>query len=186
MDGFLARILWRNQFRQLSHFQLDISSQFTDSGLNLLTTGTQNTGFDGAGEQISGDIYYDKNLEASYRFGSSSSTYDVQASIRDEDYETLPQDRRTRRLIFGYEYRYSVTTTYSSQLQYQHYDNLDVDQIYRERSASLSMNYRVSRNYTLRFEYSLNNRDSNILTGEYNENRILFSFFYGNDPGSYR
>ena len=186
VDGFLARMIWRNQFRQESYFQLDASSQYTDSGLDLLSSGAQNDQFDRVGEQISGDIFYDSRLEATYSFGLAASSYTIQASYREEDYEVLLQDRRSRGLRIGYEYMYSPTLTLTGQLQYRKYMNLDVDQTDRERTGGIALNYRISRNYTLRTEYNLNTQESNIPTAEYDENRILLVFFYGRDPGSYR
>jgi hypothetical protein len=71
-------------------------------------------------------------------------------------------------------------------LRYRKYLYLDVDQTDRERSASIGLNRRLTRNYTLRMEYTLNTQESNIPAAEYSENRILVVFFYGMDPGSYR
>jgi hypothetical protein len=186
VDGFLARLIWQNQFRLDSYFRLDASSQYTDSGLDLLTTGTQSTEFDRFGEQITGDIFHDQRLEGIYRFGNVRSSYDIEASYRKEDYEVLLRDRRSRGLRIVYERIYSSTVTLTGQLRYRKYLYLDVDQTDRERSASIGLNRRLTRNYTLRMEYTLNTQESNIPAAEYSENRILVVFFYGMDPGSYR
>ncbi len=186
VDGYLARLLWQNQFRESSYFLLNAGSGYTDSGFDLLTSGAQNPEFERAGTQISADIYYEKKIEATYHFAINASSYDFQINYRDEDYEVLLQDRITSGGNFNYAYMYSPTTTLSAQFRYQKYNNLDIDQLDRQRIGSLAMNHRVSRNYTLRLEYVLNTQESNISSLNYDENKIFASFFYGRDPGSYR
>jgi len=186
VDGYLARLLWHNQFREYSYFRLNALSQYTDSSLNLLSSGAQTIQFDRAGSQINGDIFKEQRIEAMYHFATSSSSYNVQARFSEEDYEVLPQDRLSRGANFNYTHILSRTTNLTAYLRYQKYVYRDVEQRDTQRVGGLSLNYRLSRKYTFRFEYTLNSQDSNVQIAQYDENRIFISFFYGLDPGTYR
>jgi len=188
VNGFLTHLVLRNQFRLDSYFQLDASAQYTDTAQDLLSSNSQtpNPQINLIGEQISGDIFYDRRVEMTYHLGSSINSYQLQLVYRDEDYEILLQDRRTHGARINHIYNYSTRITFNSFIQYQTYDNLDVDQLDKLALAGLAMDYRLSRNYTMRFEYNYSAQESTVPTSDYKENRILFSVFYGRNPRSYR
>lgn len=188
VSGFLTNIIMRNQFRMDSYFQLDASAQYTDTAQDLLASNSQSTNqqINLVGEQISGDVFYDRRVEMIYHLGSSINSYQFQLVYRDEDYEILLQDRRTRGARINYIYNYSTRLMFDSFIQYQEYDNLDVNRIDELTLGGLAMDYRLSRNLTMRFEYNYNEQVSTEATSDYTENRLLFSVFYGRNPRSYR
>lgn len=188
VDGFLMNLILRNQFRQDSHFQLDASAQYTDTAQDLLSSNVQTTTsqVNLVGEQVSGDVFYDRRVEMIYYLGSSINSYQLQLVYRDEDYEVLLQDRLTRGVRIDHTYNYSRVATFNSFIQYQTYDNLNVDQLDKLTLAGLAMNYRLSRNFTMRLEYNYNAQESTVSTFDYKENRMLVSLFYGRNPRSYR
>jgi len=186
IDGFLGRLLWRNQFRQQSYFQLDASTQFTDSARDLLLASDQQQQIGVIQEQISGDIFYDRRLEATYRLGSSINSYEMYLAYRDEDYEILLLDRITKTIRFNYENVQSSTLSISSYLQYREVEYIDAIQQDDEFNGSIALDYRLTRKYTLRLAYYRNSQDSTNPIYQYDENRIMLSFFYGTNPRYYR
>jgi hypothetical protein len=188
VNGYLTHLIVRNQFRLDSYFQFDASAQYTDTAQDLLSANSQtlNPQLNLVGEQISGDVFYDRRVEMIYHLGSSINSYQLQLVYRDEDYEILLQDRRTRGARINHTHNYSSRIIFNSFIQYQTYDNLDVDQLDKLTLAGLAMDYRLSRNYTMRFEYNYNAQKSTVVTSDYKENRILFSVYYGRNPRSYR
>lgn len=188
VEGFLANFILRNQFRLDSYFQLDASAQYTDTAQDLLTSYTQSTTsqVNLVGEQVSGDVFYDRRVEMIYHLGSSINSYQLQLVYREEDYEVLLQDRRTHGARIDHASNYSSVVTFNSFIQYQTYDNLDADQLDKLTLAGLAMDYRLSRNYTMRLEYNYNAQESTESTFDYKENRMLISIFYGRNPRSYR
>lgn len=188
VNGYLTHLILRNQFRLDSYFQFDASAQYTDTAQDLLSSSSQtpNPQLNLVGEQISGDVFYDRRVEMIYHLGSSVNSYQLQLVYRDEDYEILLQDRRTRGARINHTYNYSSRLILNSFIQYQTYDNLDVNQLDKLTLGGLAMDYRLSRNYTMRFEYNYNAQESTVITSDYKENRILVSVFYGRNPRSYR
>jgi len=187
VDGFLGRLLWRNQFAQQSYFQLDASTQFTDSARDLLLASDQQQLQLGViQEQISGDIFYDRRLEVTYRLGSSINSYEMYLAYRDEDYEILLLDRRTRTIRFNYEHVQSSTLSITSYLQYREFEYIDAVQQDEEFNGALALDYRLTRKYTLRLAYYRNSQNSTNPIYQYDENRIMLSFFYGTNPRYYR
>ena len=186
IDGYLTRFIWRNQFRAQSYFQLDASTQYTDSGQDLLSENEMNEEVDRTGTQVSGDIYYDKRVDAIYHFASGLSSYDIQLTYRNEDFELVPQDRVSRSSRINYNYLYSSTSQISGFLEHSENKSIDTSQVNKLNTGGLAIDYRLTRKYTFRFEYVYSSQESNVPTAEYDENRILVSFYYGINPQSYR
>ncbi len=186
VDGFLLRLIWRNQFRATSHFQLNAISQYTDTGQDLLGAGSADQQLNPAGEQISGDIFRDQRLYASYQLGFSSYNYQLLGMYREEDYEISQQDRITRSIQFTFDYMRSTRLNISTYIQFHQYENLNFIQTNDESSARFVINYRLTRDYSLRSEYLYRKQQSDIPDNEYAENRFLISFYYGRHPESYR
>ena len=186
VDGYLAKLLWRNQFRQQSFFQLDVSSQYTDSGLDLMTAGSFDRGIDLSGQQITGDIFYNKFIELTYHLNLAESSYEMQVLARNEDYETLLLDRDTIGIRLSYNYAFTNTLQFTSSLQQRDYEYIDIDQLDTEITGNLAIIYRITTNYTLGINYNYIDRESSNPALIYDENRLLISFYYGRHPGSYR
>lgn len=182
VNGFLGKLLWRNQFRDQSYFQLDLSAQYTDSGQDLLTYRPLVL----SSSQINGDLFYDRRAEATYNLSIYNSTYQLLVIYRDEDYETLPQDRTIKGVRLVYGYVASATLSYNSQIEYREYDNTDADRTDERLTGVLSATYRLSRDYTLQLQYNYLEQQSDIETSSYTENRVLLNFYYGRNPRSYR
>ena len=186
VDGFLTRLNFRRQFREQSFIQADMYLQYTDSGLDLSSGGSSGNELDLAGEQISGDIFYDKQFQLTYNLGSGISSYDMRAFVRDVDYEVILQDRRSKGIGLGHNYVVSELLQLNSFLQFNRYDYIDTNSIDNVLVGGLQINYRISREYTFRVNYNYIQQESDDSTSEYQENRVLLSFFYGRHPESYR
>ncbi|MCW8934275.1 MAG: hypothetical protein OQK98_06085 [Gammaproteobacteria bacterium] len=186
LDGFLGRIVLRNQFRQQSYFQLDASSQYTDTSQDLINQAQQNQQLELVENRLSGELFYDVRIEPVYHLGTSVNSYEIQGLYREEDYDVILQDRRSKGLRLNYGYTHSADFSLNSYLQYREYNYTDILQIDKETVFSISSNKRISRDFSFILEYSYVEQDSNVETAKYDNNRILFSFFYGRSPRSYR
>lgn len=182
LNGLLGRLQWRNQFRDQSHFELELSSQYTDTGQDLITYDPISM----SNSQINGDIFYDKRVEATYHLSYQSSTYEVLMLFRDEDYEILARDRRIKGIRLNYGHVYSTTLSMNAQVEFRTHDNIDVGQTDDRTSAVLSGVYRLSRDYTFQLQYNYLEQKSDVSTSNYKENRVMLSFYYGRNPRSYR
>jgi len=185
-DANLLRMTWVNQFRSQSFFTLDVSSQITDSGLDLQMSSSSEQEFDRTGTQISGDIYKANNIEAIYHIANGYRSLDFTLGFRDEDFEEVEQDRILKRFGFNFSYNYFTRVLISTLLQYEKVDNTDIQQLDEQITAGVSFDYRMSRNFTFRTEVTSIKNTSNVSTSEYDENRLLFSFNYSGNPQSYR
>ena len=174
VSGYLVRVTWRNQFREQSYFLLEASSQYTDSGLNLLTYGS----LDPLLSELNGDIFYDRRAIMTYRLVSGPSATELRVFLQDEDYEVVPQDRRITGAQLLNNYSYSPTVTFVTGLTYRKNDNYEVDQVDEERLATISIDYRVSRAYTWHLEFNRSEQESTEPTFTYDENRVILRFSY--------
>ncbi|VAW73197.1 hypothetical protein MNBD_GAMMA15-628 [hydrothermal vent metagenome] len=186
VDGFLGRFNWRRYFRTTSYVGINAYTQYTDTGLNLLTAGQQQRVVTAASEQVSGDIFYDKRIELSYQLGSVNRSINIRAEVRDEDYETQPLDRETVGGRINLSLNRSSILTVGAFAEYRKYDYLDQNRKDDDVRAGLDLNYRLGRTLTFSGRYTYNSRESTQDTSEYRENRVLFYIYYGNDPLSYR
>ena len=186
IDGYLTRLSWRNQFRRESYFQLNVSSQYTDSALDLMAARSFEQGLDLSAQQISGDVFYDSFIELIYHLTVKQSSYEIQVIFRNEDYEVLPLDSDTNGLRLNYNYIFSQQFQLTSSVQHQEYDYLDITQRDKEIAGNLAIIYRLSSNYTFSIAYNHIKRDSTNSALNYDENTLLISFYYGRHPGSYR
>ncbi len=186
IDGFLGRLNWRRYFRTTSYVDINAYTQYTDTGTNLLNAGEQNRAVDAASEQVSGDLFYDKRMELTYHLGTVNRSWNISAELRDEDYETEPNDRQTARGRVNFNVNRSAALTTGAFVEFTRYDYLDQNQKDNDSRVGLGLNYRLNRTLSLVGEYQYNNRESTDDASDYSENRVMFYIYYGRDPLSYR
>jgi uncharacterized protein (PEP-CTERM system associated) len=186
VDGFLGRMLLGRQIRTNARVDLEISSQYTDSGVDMLTAGSAPFVFDRTAEQVSGDIFLDNRIEARYTSGTSERSWGVYLILRDEDYEVLPQDRKSYGGRVDFRRGISESTYLNGYAQYRKEDYSELDQTNKDSELGLGLERRLTRLITARVDYILTSRNSDVAGLDYDENRILLLVYYGSDPNLFR
>lgn len=186
VDGFLARLTYLRQISSSVRLEIDAATQYTDSGVDLLTLGTSDLEIDRDNEQISGDVFYDQRIEARYTSGTSDRNWSLYGILREEDYEVLPQDRETQGLRLDIHRDLLSAWALNAHAGYTREKFTDINRTNRDSSLGLGVEYRLARRVTTRLDYYFNTRDSNLVGGDYDENRLVFLLYYGGNPTSFR
>lgn len=187
IDGFLGRLSLMRQIGFNTQFNIEASTQYTDSGTDLLMAGASPFELDRSNEQITGDIFFDRRIESRYRRGTSERNWEVHLLLRDEDYETLPRDRKTYSVRFLFHRGVGPSTYINGYALLRHEDYVETTQLDKDAEYSLGVERRLARNLTARLDYVFNTRDSTLVGGDYDENRVIFLIYYGRtNPRSFR
>lgn len=187
IDGFLGRLMLRRQVGVNTQLDLEASSQYTDSGVDLLMAGGAPFDLDRSNEQISGDVFNDRRIEARYRTGTPDRNWTAYVQLRDEDYDTLPSDRETQtfRLDFHRNITASLFLNGYALMRREEYTDIPL-RTDKDAEFSLGLERRLSRQITARLDYAYNTRDSSVAGFDYDENRVVFLIYYGSDPSTFR
>lgn len=186
VSGFLGRLSLGRQIRTNTRLDLDMSGQYTDSGMDLLTAGAAPFAFNRTGGQISGDVFFDQRMEARYHSGTPGSNWDVYLIARDENYEILPQDRKTTGLRLQVHRGVSGSLYLNGYGQYRREEYPELDQTNKDTEFGLGLEQRLARRISARLDYMINARDSNTTGMDYDKNRIIFLIYYGSNPQQFR
>lgn len=187
ITGFLGRVRWTRELGTTSYFEVVGYSQYTDSGLNLLTVGELDEALQLDSEQLSTDVFYDKRVEASYHRGTAGRSLTLSAFARDEDFEEETFNDRTS---FGGRIEgdraLMPRLTGNAFASYRRTKYVFDDTVQKDTAAGVGVDYRLSRKLTLAFDIIHNIRHSSGLGTDYDENRVLLLLYYGVDPYLYR
>lgn len=186
LDGFLGRVLLTRQVGVYTTLNLEISSQYTDSGVDLLTAGALPYALDLSNEQISGDLFYDNRIDARYYRGTADSNWGIHLQLRNEDYETLDLDRETAGLQFDMHRNLSASLYLNGYVLMRHEKFTELSRTNNDAEFSLGLERRMSRDITARLDYAYNTRDGSDVMSDYDENRITFLIYYGSNPATFR
>lgn len=186
VDGFLGRVTLGRQIRTNARLDLDLSAQYTDAGTDLLTTGGRSFAPNRTGTQVTGDIFFDRRVEARYRSGTTDRNWVAYVIARDEDYELTALDRRTRGLRFDVRRMLADAWYFNGHVQHRTEKYLDLGQTNKDSEIGLGLERQLTRKVTARLEYAFNTRNSDVVGGDYNENRVLLLVYVGGNPNSFR
>lgn len=187
VEGFLGRIAMLRQIGVNSQLHLEASSQYTDAGTDLLMAGGRAFELDRSSELVTGDIFFDRRLEARYRRGTSERNWGVDALVRDEDYEVVPRDRETYSVRFLFRRGLGQSTYLNGHVQLRREDYIVTDLENKDAEYRLGFERRLGRALTARLDYVFNTRDSSLTGGDYDENRVLLLLYYGStNPRAFR
>ena len=186
VDGFLGRVTYLRQIGTTTQFELEASTQYTDSGIDLLTAGGSAFDFDRENEQISGDVFYNQSIEARYSSGPSERNWSVRGLLRDEDYETLALDRETQGLRADMHRNLSGPWYMNAYAAYLREDFTDTLEENKDKELGIGIERQLGRRFNARLDYIFGTRDSNLVGGDYDENRVVFLLYYGGDPQGFR
>lgn len=186
LDGFLGRVLLTRQVGVYTTLNLEVTSQYTDSGIDLLTAGAAPFELDRADEQVSGDLFKDNRIEARYRTGTADRNWGVNLLLRDEDYETLDLDRESAALRFDMHRNLSASLYFNGFAMVRREDYTDLSRKNDDAEVGVGLERRMTRNITARLDYAYNTRSSSDALFDYDENRIFFLIYYGRNPATFR
>lgn len=187
LDGFLGRVFVRRQVGVNTQIDLEASSQYTDSGVDLLTAGGSTFALDRSNEQVSGDIFNDRRIEARYRTGTIDSNWGAFIQWRDEDYQTVARDRETQSLRLDFHRGLSASIYINGYVFMRREKYMDIPlRTDKDMEYSLGLERRMAHNITARLDYIYNTRDSSLAGFDYDENRLILMVYYGSNPGSFR
>ena len=187
VDGFLGRLLLTRQVGVTTVLNLEVSSQYTDSGTDLLMAGPAPFTLNRTNDQISTDLFNDRRIEARYRSGTSDHNWGAYIQLRNEDYETLLLDRETQALRLDFHRNLTASLYLNGYLLLRRDEYTDVPQrTDKDATYSLGLERRLSRVVTARLDYAYNTRDSSMAGLDYDENRVLLLVYYGSNPGTFR
>lgn len=187
LDGFLGRLSLLRQIGVNSQLYVEAAGQYTDSGTDLLMAGAGPFELDRSNELVTGDIFFDRRVEARYRRGTSERNWELHLLLRNEDYEILPRDRETYSVRFNFHRALAQSTYMNGYVLLRREDYVETTQLDKDAEYSLGLERRLARNLTARLDYVFNTRDSTLVGGDYDENRVTLLIYYGRtNPRSFR
>lgn len=186
LDGFLGRLLLTRQVGVYTTLNLEVSSQYTDSGIDLLMAGATPFELDRADEQVSGDLFKDNRIEARYHTGTADRNWGAYLQLRDEDYELLDLDRESAELRLDMHRNLSASLYLNGYVMARREKYTDLSRTNKDAEMGVGLERRMTRNITARLDYAHNTRNSSDAFFDYDENRVFFLIYYGRNPATFR
>lgn len=188
-DGSLQRLEWRRTLSAVSNFGVMFEREFQDTGADLLglvtSPGTPVGGTPPpavATNVVTGDLYYSRRADLFYRRQDGRFAWDMRATSRELDFQTLAQDRREAGLNLGATYNYSAVGAVSLLGQYLRTDFIDTNRDDEDMSLALRYTYQARRNVGMMIEGRRIERSSTDMNSEYVDKRVLFTIQYTTGP----
>lgn len=194
LSGTLARLSWIRQLSPESTFGISASTELSDTSTDILAASEILTAPTVVPEQaamiaaqsqyvITSDVYHAKHGEIVYTRRGSQFGWQLQASQRKFDYETIVTDSRKEtggRLQINYFYSEATTATLFTtyiKTEYLNFVRRDTD-----RYSGIRFGYRLTRTISLGLEANRTDRTSTDPTSNYVDNRMLLSVLYSSGP----
>lgn len=188
-DGSLQRLEWRRTLSAVSNFGLIFAREFQDTGADLLglvtSPGTPVGGTAppaAATNVITGDLYYSRRVDLFYSRQDGRFAWNMRATGRELDFQTLAQDRREAGLNLSATYNYSAVGAVSLLGQYLRSDFVDTNRDDEDTSVALRYTYQARRNLGMMIEGRRIARSSTDPSSEYVDKRALFTIQYTTGP----
>jgi hypothetical protein len=178
VNGFLGRVDWHMDFNSYSGIELNYQEQYTDSGHDILERAARGSSVGYLNEQVTGDVFYSQHGEGAYHWQGLRTTLRVAGSTRTENYDSTPNDRQVETGSVGIGYELSPTLRAGVHGLYQHAEYLDTGQINKEKHGGLRLDYRVNTNMHATADLTRSERDSNVESADFEENRIMLTLWY--------
>lgn len=188
-DGSLQRVEWRRTLSAVSNFGLIFAREFQDTGADLLGLVTSpGTPIGGtappaaANSVVTGDLYYSRRADMFYSRQDGRLAWNMRATGRELDFQTIAQDRREAGLNVAATYNYSAVGAVSLLGQYLRTDFIDTNRDDEDTSMALRYTYQVRRNVGVMIEGRRIERSSTDTNSEYVDKRALFTIQYTTGP----
>lgn len=178
-DGTSGRFDWLFNISSRSTLELHISSEITDSSINLLDFSVNPISGDINNQQIVIDVYRDKIMRLEYEKTFSRFSPQLWLELRDINYTGVTADREIK--SFGGLVLYRHTARLSSSLSFSRSDTAlgDNTRDDDDMSISASLSYNLSRKLNAVLRIRMSERDSTLNTVDYEELRGTLNLVYG-------
>jgi hypothetical protein len=178
IDGNLVRGLYTLRMGVASSLRLMANSQFTDSSNAILSSGGVNSVTTPIGTVGSSDVYRLKEVDATYtqQRGYGSDRLRLFAQRQDYADSLLDQDRAGANLDLGF----GLTDTLSGAVFGNYINTHYTDQQFIDRDGRVGIRiaYRARQRLIFGLEARKTNRDSSLVTRNYDETRAMVSIVY--------
>lgn len=191
IDGTLARFTLVRQLTQESNFGLSASSEYADTGTDILAASTAEGLSAGTpapalavttSDVVTSDVYYARRVNVFYTRRASQFWINASANTQDLDFETTAQDREEKTGILELDFFYSGATSVKLFTEQTRTEFLNFSREDTDRNSGIRFGYRVNRNVSLELEGRRIDRTSTVSTAEFEENRVFFSVLYSSSP----
>lgn len=183
VDGALGRLSWRREITQQATFSLIASQSLSDTAQDVLAT-TSTSGLSGGATSVSStDIFISRRVTAAYALRGKLNTLTL-SLFREERMFELNSARDEERKGGTIEYGRLFTPAVTGRVAVGYVDTLfpDIGRADETRTASVGVNYKISRTVFADVNFTQRTRDSNDANAEYVENRAVVSIGYQSLP----
>jgi len=183
-----GKLTWMRQINPDSSMGAAFSSEFSNTGNDVLAASTPATGPVPSPvpvtqpSAVTSDVYRTKRGEVFYSLQSSRFGTAFQVFGQQVDYQLTPDDNRQSggNLRFSYYYSDTFTTTLFGDYTKTRYTILERRDI--DRNAGLRFAHRVGRDILMTLEGRRIERASTDPTAPFTDNRVLFTVLYSTGP----
>jgi len=189
--GGLTRIMLARRITPQSTLRLSLANQISDTYLDQLrevtspTVPTEGppTASASATDLIAGDVYKSRRRELSYVNSAAGMRYGVRAYIRDIDFSQLDLDQEERGWQIDWSWLYSNETLLYANTGYFKRNILSATpQEDREKSLTVGVTVKVSRNISLTAEGGRIERESSTSNRSFVDTRAMLLLGYSTGP----
>jgi len=185
----LQRLTWSRQLNSSSRFSLSASKEFSDSGRDALIV---NPASDvpapvptNPAEFVGGGIYKGRLADALYLYRRDYGDNYFHLFWRNLDFETIPLDQKMRGGDFQLGYDYSAAISGAVFANYARTEYLVAPRTDTDSGAGVRVIHRFRRNLSLIFEGRWSERDSTLLSQNFDERRAMLTIAYNSNPAAY-
>ena len=177
--GYLARAAWTRNLTNLSTIAISAASQLTDTGRNLLEANTSPDQSNLLTEEVSADIFREKELSVAFIREGDPLRGGLSADWIDRDYENAPLDRVIKGVAGNIEYNITATLVGTLFGEYDWTREFATKRVDKDRSIGIGLIYLIRRNLRVEMTAQYLNRNSNVPDGGYSEITGFLGIAYG-------
>ena len=177
--GYLARVAWTRNLTNLSTIAISAASQLTDTGRNLLQADASLDQANLQTEEVSADIFRQKEVSVAYITTGDPLRGELTASWIDRDYENAPLDRLIKGVVGSIEYNITATLVGKIFAEYDRIREFATKRVDKDSSVGIGLIYLIRRDLSLEMTAQYFNRNSNLPGGSYREVSGLLGIAYG-------
>ncbi|HFD79522.1 MAG TPA: hypothetical protein ENK05_03870 [Gammaproteobacteria bacterium] len=170
---------WQLNLTGRSSARLYAASDLTDASFSALDSAIDPGRGDINNVQISGDVFRNNILRASYSRKGATLKTRLWGELRDLDYKETPQDREIQNLGIKFDYQARALLSSALYAKYKRTKRTDRDRTDKLYTVGGNIAYQMSRKLRAVFNLEYRNKDSTDDAQEYNEFSGLINLVYG-------
>jgi hypothetical protein len=183
VENNLGRFTWTRDLATSDSFIMSLSSELSDVGRQALVSGQQLSNAGITEKSVSADVFVAKRAEVQYTHRRSYGRNTLRLFRQKKEFELSTinnEDQKGGATDFGYDFSDAITGL--AFLEYLKTDYLNTLREDKDKRYGASLVRRFSKNLSLSFGVTRNQRDSSLASAEYVENRALISLLYISNP----